>query len=193
MRTYSTDLTHLLDENGLPPVDAPRELFRALNFFSSIIEAGSSHPVGTRFPSAIPCRRRRCSRQGLTIVNGSDGAIHWECPSCGENGRIDNWQGSSYDLSAAAEMDLDLRVGLLVSPEEHRSLRAVLTNSQEEQAIIAGGVVTPEGVWISGRVEDFEELLGSVAAQANHEKSAKRRRLLDAVYDRIDQMVAEST
>ncbi len=190
--TYITDLTHFLDDNGLPPVDAPRRMLRMLAFLGSIVRAGSSHPVGTQFPSAIPCRRRPCHRRGLTIANESNGNIRWECPDCGENGYISKWQGSDYDLSAAVGPDAGVRVGMLVSPEEHKWLSEIMTNTQEEDAIIAGGVVTDQGVRVSGRPEDFDLLLGSIVFDANHTKSAKRRRALHAIHDRLDRMVAET-
>ena len=83
-------------------------------------------------------------------------------------------------------------IGVHVTAEEHRVLSEAVTNSQEEEAIIAGGMVTPEGIWISGRLEDFEELLGSIAFDANHTNGTKRRRALHAIYSRVDEMVAES-
>ncbi len=190
--TYVTDLTHFLDENGLPPVGAPRRLLNLLAFLGSIVKAGSSHPVGTQFSSTVPCRRRLCSRLSLTIVNERDGTIRWECPDCGENGYISKWQGTDHDLSAAMEPDAGLRVGIFVTAEEHKWLSEIMTNSQEEDAIIAGGVVTSAGIWISGRTEDFELLLGSIAFDANHTKSAKQRRALHAIHDRVDRMVAET-
>ncbi len=149
--TYITDLTHFLDENGLPPVDAPRRLLKLLAFLGSILKAGSSHPTGAQFSSAVPCRRRFCSRLSLTIANGRDGTIRWECPDCGENGYISKWQGSYCDLSAAMEPDAGLRVEIFVTAEEHKWLSEIMTSNQEEDAIIAGGVVGPAGIWISGR------------------------------------------
>jgi hypothetical protein len=190
--TYITDLTHFLDENGLPPVDAPRRLLKACAFFGSIVNAGSSHPVGMQFSSTVPCRRRLCSRVSLTVVNGHDGTIRWECPDCGKNGYISNWQGSDYDLSAVVEPDAGLRVGIFVTAEEHKWLSEIMTNSREEDAIVAGGVVTSAGIWISGRPEDFDLLLGSIAFDANHTKSAKRRRALHAIHNRVFRMVAET-
>jgi hypothetical protein len=190
--TYVTDLTHFLDANGLPPVEAPRPLLKVLAFLGSIVQAGSSHPVGVQVSSAVPCRRWFCSRLSLTIVNGRDGTIRWDCPECGENGYLRKWQGSDYDLSAAVEPDAGLRVGILVTPEEHKVLRGIMTGSSEEEAIIAGGIATAQGVRIAGRPEDFEGLLGSIAFDANHTSSPKRRRALHAIYSRVDAMVAES-
>jgi phosphopantothenate synthetase len=82
---------------------------------------------------------------------------------------------------------------MLVSPEEHKWLSEIMTNTQEEDAIIAGGVVTDQGVRVSGRPEDFDLLLGSIAFDANHTSSTKRRRALYAIYDRVEEMVADAT
>ena len=186
--THITDLTHFLDENGQAPIDAPEQLRDALGFFGSIVEAGSSHPVGTRFSSTIPCRREP-KKSRLTITNGIDGVMCWECPDCGENGCISKWQGSSYDLSDAMEPDADSRVGVHVTAGEHRLLSEIITSSQEEDAIIAGGIVTPKGIWLSGRIDDFDLLLGSIAFDANHSESAKRQRAMDRVFSKIEAIV----
>lgn len=189
--TYITDLTHFLDENGHAPIDAPKQLLEALDFFGGIVKAASSHTAGTELLSTVPCRREP-AKSCLTITNGSDGTIRWECPDCGENGCISRWQGSSYDLSEAVEPDAGNRVGVHVTAEEHRLLREIITSSQEADAIIAGGIVTPKGVWLSGRIEDFDELLGSIAFDSNHAESAKRQRAMDQTYGKIEKVVEGS-
>jgi len=190
--TYVVDLRHFLDQNGLPPLEAPKQLLKAIAFYGSIIEAGSSHPVGTQFPSALPCRRRSCSGQGLTIANARDEVIYWECPRCGENGCISHWQGSNHDLSGVTESDQNGQLSVFLSREEHKLLRETGLTSQEETAIVAGGMATPVGILISGRPEDIGELLGSLTAEANHTKSARRRGMLHGIFDRIEKVVAES-
>jgi len=191
MATYVIDLTHLLDENGLPPVDAPRALLKALAFYGSIVNAGSAHPAGTRFPSMIRCRRR-AAKSRLTITHGGDGTICWECPECGDNGYISKWQGTDYDLGAVVEPDPSRRIGVPIAADEHELLSGIVVASREEAAIIAGGMVTEQEVWISGRDEDFEELLGSIAFDANHTRSAKRRQVMDVIYGKVQRMLAES-
>ena len=90
-------MTFFLDENGLSPIDAPRELLRALSFHGSIVKAASSHPANTEFSSIVLCRRRPDHKPCgfmLTVTHGLDGVIRWGCPGCGEQGYISNWQGT---------------------------------------------------------------------------------------------------
>lgn len=191
-RTWMSDLTHFLDENGLAPVDAPRELYEALSFFGGIAKAGSSHPSNTQFCSAVRCRtmlkRKPCGGH-LMISHRPDGVIHWQCPKCGEQGFISNWQRTIYDLSGAAESIPTQRLSVLIKPDEHKLLREIITSSQEEDAIISGAVSTPDGVLLTGGVEDFDQLMGSIAFDANHSDSVKHQRVMDRLYGKIELLV----
>jgi len=191
MATYVTDLTHFLDKNGRPLADAPRTLRKMASFFASIVEAGSSHPAGTQFRSMIRCRKRG-AKSRLTITHGADGTIYWECPECGENGYISKWQGTHCDLRAAVELEVSRRIGVHITVEEHELLSGIVTNSEAENAIIAGAAATAQGVWISGRSEDFAELLGSIAFDANHTRSAKRREVMDEIYGKVQGVVEQA-
>ena len=102
---------------------------------------------------------------------------------------ISNWQGTIYDLSEAVEADVTQRVGLCVTPDEYKLLTDIITSSQEEDAIISGAVSTSEGVRLSGREGDFDQLLGSIAFDINHCENTRRERILGTVYDRIQELL----
>jgi hypothetical protein len=119
-------MTHFLDENGLAPMGMPKEFYAMLDYHSAVVKAGSSHPGNIQFTSAIPCRRRPgrkpCGTY-LTIANRPDGIIQWQCPNCGEQGFISNWQGTIYDLSGVAELDSSQRVSVMIKHDEYKLLR----------------------------------------------------------------------
>ena len=193
-RTYVSDMTHFLDENGLAPVGLPKEFYAMLNYHAAIVKAGSSHPGNTQFCSIIPCRRRPNRKpcgSYLTVTHQPDSVIHWQCPKCGEQGFISNWRETIYDLSGAIESDPTQRVSVLISCEEHKLLSKIITSSQEEDAIIAGAVLTPDGVIVSGGMEDFDLLMGSIAFDANHSEGAKHQRDMDSIYGKIERLLEE--
>ncbi len=191
-RTYVSDMRHFLNENGLAPIGMPKEFYAMLDYHSAVVKAGSSHPRNAQFNSAVPCRRRPgrkpCATY-LAINHRSDDVIHWQCPSCGEQGFISNWQGTIYDLSGFAELDPTQRVSVMIGHDEYKLLRGIITSSQEEDAIIGGAVSTPDGVLLSGSVDDFDLLLGSVAFDANHAEMTRRQRAMDRIYESIQCVV----
>lgn len=191
-RTWMSDLTHFLDENGLPPVDAPQELHEALGFFVAVTQAGSSHLDNNQFCSTVLCRNDRSSKPcggHLMISRRPDGVIHWHCPKCREQGYISNWQGTTYDLSDTVEPDPAQRVSVLVTRKEYELLGKITTTSREENAIISGTVSTPDGVLLNGGFEGFELLLGSIAATANHEDDVRLQRAMDRAYGKFERLI----
>jgi hypothetical protein len=50
-------------------------------------------------------------------------------------------------------------------------------------------VSTPNGVLLSGKVDDFDLLLGSIAFDANHAEMTKRQRAMDRIYESIQRVV----
>ena len=191
-RTYITNMMHFLNEDGLVPMGQPEEFYAMLNYFGDIVNAASSHPTDAQFCSTVVCRgesgRRRCGSY-LTIAHQPGNTIHWQCSECGDQGFISSWLGTIYDLNEAVERDPTQRVSVAITPDEHRLLKEAITSSQEEDAIISGAVSTPDGVILSGGLDDFDLLLGSIAFNANHAKTAKCQKTMDKVYEKIASVV----
>ena len=91
------------------------------------------------------------------------------------------------------EYDPTGRVSVLITLEEHELLSEIITSSQEEDAIISGAVATPDGVILTGRIEDFHLLLGSVASDANHSEGVRHQRAMDRIYEEIERVVDHGT
>jgi hypothetical protein len=169
---------------------------RMAHYFGSIIAAASSHPTGAWIDTAVQCRRRpgRKPCPGHIRVKRIDipNQIEWCCSSCIDNGTISNWKGCEWDHSGAlAQTDTKdiIRVG--VSAEEFRLLQDCIILEPDTQAIIDGATMTDSGIQLKGLWEDFDDLAGCVAFEANHTKSWKRDEILSRVVDRIESVLAE--
>jgi hypothetical protein len=109
--TWIIDLTHYLDEHGAI-VTVPSPARRLAEHFGAIVRAVTWDPVGAETGSSVRCRRRpgrkRCPgqiRAAITLDDGMD--IVWECPSCGDNGLISNWDGTMWDCLDIEADDAD--------------------------------------------------------------------------------------
>ncbi len=105
--TWITDITHYLDERGaIVSMSGPAR--RLAQHLGAIVVAVTREPFQSATESGVPCRRRPSRkpcpgriRAAITVDDVMD--IVWECPSCGDNGRISNWHGTMWDC-----LDLDL-------------------------------------------------------------------------------------
>lgn len=113
--------------------------------------------------------------------------IRWGCPACGEEGVIDGWRGSSDDLTARAPADDAGSPVTVVLPEKaYQLLLDELELDRDCESVLYGAQPHSDGVELSGHENDFEELMGVVAVEANHSPTRSRQRRLDAVCRLLD-------
>lgn len=98
--TWVTDMRHFLDERGdLAAMPAPA-LKLALHL-GSIVGWMTSRSIEGPERTNVSCRRSPgrvpCRGEIHALFEARGGAILWECPLCGDNGRIDGWQESRWD------------------------------------------------------------------------------------------------
>ena len=97
--TWITDITHFLDDTGGVAAKAGPAR-RIAEHFGAIIAAVSAQPLEARTSTRVRCRRRPgrrpCSGE-IRAVFDCETNIVWECPACGDNGLIQNWQGTFWD------------------------------------------------------------------------------------------------
>lgn len=189
-RVFVADLRHYLDL----PEDAPAALRRQAAHLVSIVRAASARGVGAGATSAVGCIRRPGRRpcDGYVMVfRRSSGEIAWACDTCGDEGVISGWQGSPADVSSLddsyAEGDF---VVLEVSRPAAAVLWSVLLLDAASELIVARAEGRPAGVLLAGRMGGFEELVESVAAEANAETDGRRRRQLDLVCECLEAAIA---
>ncbi|MHB1035035.1 MAG: LexA family protein [Pirellulales bacterium] len=101
-KTYITDITHFLDEAGeLGEMPGPaREL---ASFLTLLIDATTTTTIPVReCDTHIRCRARACRGSTRVSLASFDEVIVWNCPECGHNGTIRNWQGTKWNRQSQA-------------------------------------------------------------------------------------------
>jgi hypothetical protein len=156
-----------------------------------IVRAGTVGDVGDPWVSALPCRRRpahrRCpGRMTIAIVWAEAAApIRWWCTVCDDEGLISNWADTPYDLrrrrlSVAGDVD-----EVIVSAETAAVLRELVLLDPDCERLAFGMHAHPDGAVLLAGADDLEELIGSVAAEANHEPNRRRQDRLDAAFNAL--------
>lgn len=184
---YVTDMTHFagVDELVGARFNGAR---RFAAYLGAIVGVATANPPGGIIPSALACRRRpgRQPCPGRLLVRRSvvPPEISWACPACdqasGEEGVISNFEGSIWDLSPPLRIEGDERAAL-IGPDQYGRLLGLAMLDTDAQRILHGARLIGHGVLVRAGEVDFEHLIESVAAEANHEPDHRRRRSLDDV------------
>jgi hypothetical protein len=101
--TWVSDLTHFIDETGgLHHLLMTPGRNLALHFTAIVAAATTTQARGE--PRDVACRRRPNRRPCTGTIRHRlwpDERITWECPVCGDNGVISNWQSTAWDMRSA--------------------------------------------------------------------------------------------
>ncbi len=187
-RVFVSDLRHFLDMSD----DAPGPARRIAEQLSLIVRAATAGDAGVSWVSALVCKRRPAHRAcpGRTEVVRTDvpASIRWRCTSCADEGVISGWEGSPFDLRprGVQERDDGAVVSVVVDIEVARTLQSLMLLDGTCERLVFRARETTQGVVLTGSADDFEELIGSIAAEANHEETRRRQRALDAAFDMLD-------
>lgn len=178
-----SDLQHFI---GLP-VDAPGPARRLAEHLRNIVRAATAGGAGIAWESALTCRRRPAHRPcaGRMVILRSEPTtpIHWQCSLCDDAGVISNWADSPYDLRRR-RLTLAEPVSEIVIPAEVATvLRDLLLLDAECERLVFGIRAHEDGAVLLATDIDLEELIGFVAAEANHEPNRRRRQRLDVAFD----------
>lgn len=183
---FVVDLRHFLDLPG----DVPGPARRMAEYVTGIVRAGSAGPAGQPWVAALGCCRRparqRCPGPLIVLRVEVPARIEWRCASCGDDGVISDWEGSPFDLrDPGRPAGAGSEVAVFVSPATAAGLRDVVFLDVAAERIVWAGEAGPDGVRLVGDPDDFEDLLDSVAADANHAEDRPRRRRLDDAFDAL--------
>lgn len=110
-------------------------------------------------------------------------SVAWRCSSCGDEGVISGWEQSPCDLRSRHLRAVSAeRRAVLVPAETAAALRDLLLLDSDTERLIFRSEATTEGIVLVGGDDDLEELMGHVAAEANHEENRRRQRRLDDAF-----------
>jgi hypothetical protein len=185
-----SDLRHFLDL----PEDAPAPARRMADHLSLVVRAATAGDGGQRWVSALSCTRRPCP--GHLGVSRSDvpPSIQWWCTSCGDEGLISGWEGSPFDLRAPGVLRALGEVRAVVVPADvAAALRSLVLLDTDSERLVFRATLADEGVMLIGDEDDFEEVIGYVAAEANHEPNRRRQKRLDAAFAVLNDALNETS
>jgi hypothetical protein len=180
-----TDLSHFLDL----PEDTPGPARRLAGHLGNIVRAATAGDTGTAWETALPCRRRpanhRCPGRMIVLRTEPGAPIRWQCSVCDDEGMISNWEDSPFDLRRR-QLTLAEAVNEIAIPDEVaaalRGLQLLDTACERLVFQIRAG---NDGAVLAATDDDLDELIGFVAAEANHEPSRRRQQRLDAAFDAL--------
>ncbi|MDQ2727355.1 MAG: hypothetical protein M3Y91_05735 [Actinomycetota bacterium] len=182
---FVSDLRHFLDM----PDDVPGPARRMGEHLVFVVRAATAGPAGDSWTTSLPCRRRPGHRPcpGRMMVFRADlpAPIDWKCSSCGDEGTISGWEGSPFDLrrqrSRLTGRPGD-RVGVIVSDEVAATLRDLVLMDTDSERLVFSARPADGGVVLAADEDDLDELVGFVAAEANHEANRRRQKRLDDAF-----------
>lgn len=193
-----TDLRHFEPED--PTTELPPRVRRLRTFFGGIARAASVRESGDWAATALRCRRRPgrkpCPGRLEVFRRDLPAEVEWGCPDCGDGGLLSGWRGTPFDLSGPRTEASGDPVGarlveVRLGQKEYELLRdRVDLFDVESERIVAGARPTGGGrVLLSGRLDDWEFLLGEVAFEANHTDARALQRRLDTLASRVGSVV----
>jgi hypothetical protein len=182
---FVTDLNHFLDL----PEDTPGPARRLAGHLSGIVKAATAGDAGTAWESALPCRRppgnRRCPGRMIVLRTEPPAPIRWQCTACDDEGVISNWADSPFDLRRRQLTPAGPVSEIVIPNEVAAALRELRLLDADCERLVFRIRARNDTAILSATGSDLDELIGFVAAEANHEPIRRRRRQLDTAYDAL--------
>lgn len=203
--TWITDMRHYL-EDGCFSRDMPTPALNIALHLGSIVAWMTSRESTGLQRTNVPCRRspgrRRCATEIEAEFKGPGGTIAWRCPTCDDNGYISGWQGTPWDRRKDGTEDATQLMSMVLGLAAKRQRIAEGTPvavrfTARDRGLLGELMLDPEYLErlrpIAGStdlvgdytLDDLEDILGYVAAEANHTKNSRHRAQLDDLYDRL--------
>jgi hypothetical protein len=182
---FVTELTHFLDLSE----DTPGPTRRLAAHLIGIVRAATAGDAGIAWTSALSCRRRPTRRpcQGRLVVFRPEppAPIRWRCSVCGDEGVISGWEDSAFDLRPCGLTLARAINEVVLSDQVASALRELRLLDIDCERLVYRIRAHSDQAIMAATDDDPEELIGFVAAEANHEPNRRRRRRLDAAFDAL--------
>ncbi|HYN71135.1 MAG TPA: hypothetical protein VES60_01440 [Nakamurella sp.] len=111
--------------------------------------------------------------------------IRWQCSVCDDEGVISNWATSRYDLRRRRLILADVPNELVVPDGTAATLRDLQFLDTDSERLVFRMRAHRDGAVLAATDDELDELIGFVAAEANHEPHRRRRQRLDAAVDAL--------
>jgi hypothetical protein len=181
-----TDLHHFLD---LPP-DTPGPARRLAEHLGNIVRTATAGDAATAWKSALPCRRRpanrRCRGRMIVLRTQPGAPIRWQCSLCNDQGLINNWENTPFDLRRRQITPAKIDHEIVIPDEIAAALRELRLLDTDCERLVFRIRAHHDGAILAASDDDLDELIGSVAAEANHQPNRRRQQRLDAAFDALN-------
>ena len=101
---------------------------------------------------------------------------------CADEGVISNWEGSPYDLRRRRLTAVGTVNEINITDEVATALRELMLLDPDCERLVFSMHAHHGGAVLHASEGDLEELIGGVAAEANHETNRRRQRRLDSAF-----------
>ncbi len=112
--------------------------------------------------------------------------IRWQCSVCDDAGVISNWEDSPFDLRRRGLTVAEANTEILIPNEVAAALRDLQLLDTDCERLVFRIRAHHDHAILTATDDDLEELIGSVAAEANHEPNRRRQQRLDAAFDALN-------
>ena len=116
--------------------------------------------------------------------------IRRQCGVCDDDGLISNWAGSSFDLRRRQLTLVGPVSEILIPHDVAAALRELQLMDADCERLVFATRARDDRAILSATGSDLDELIGFVAAEANHETSRRRRQRLDTAFDTLSNVHA---
>lgn len=180
---FVSDMRHFLEV----PDDAPGPARKMAEHLSSVVRAATAGDAGGWWVSALICRRRPGNRSchGHIAVFRADlpAPIEWQCSACGDDGVITGWEDSPFDLrQPRSRSKREPTQEIILTNEQAAALRGLRLLDTNCERLVFQMRGSTEAVTLTASADELDELIGFVAAEANHEANRRRQKRLDEVF-----------
>lgn len=187
IRTLFTKVPHFLDEKGELPSDLPGPARKLAEFICSIVKAVTGHSFEALVRTGVCCHRRPkrvpCEGEILAFLNEETKAIQWDCPVCGDNGFIYDWEGTNWDMRFSDAIPVRLHI-----EEKDLILNEIFIEPDLTDRLETAKEVS-EVVVVYFSPDELDDLLDHIAAAANHCHDKKIQDALDEIYDSLSALL----
>ena len=116
--------------------------------------------------------------------------IRWQCSACDDTGVINNWEDSPFDLRRRGLTIAEPANDIVLPNEIAAALRDLQLLDPDRERLVFRIRAHHDGAILAATEDDLEELIGAVAAEANHEPNRRRQQRLDAAFDALNDAAA---
>jgi len=112
--------------------------------------------------------------------------IRWQCGVCDDQGMISNWEDSPFDLRRRGLTLAGVVDEIIIPYDVAAALRGLRLLDAESERLVFRIRAHTDGAILAATDDDLDELIGFVAAEANHAPNRRCRQRLDTAVDALN-------